>query len=267
MDHPTMVPAHLYSEKEGLGNLTKAEEKRFIVPFFQLKEDVLREHKTTNIRIPLAPSNEFTMSDGISSYHILGEALSKGRVPEHFGAHIANFVSDFDMVIEAIARKKFDTELFDEAKAFSGYRVLAMMEQTPSRDNRVKLGKVKDRFGIAKVEIDWELKSNDIRMLWSSLSLFGQDMGGLSFGRLRLLNERAERIFTSQLGFGHHHMGTTRMAETYDKGVVDPNLRVFGTENLYVSGCSVFPTGGHVPPTLTIVALSIRLAEHLKKAK
>jgi choline dehydrogenase-like flavoprotein len=65
------------------------------------------------------------------------------------------------------------------------------------------------------------------------------------------------------MGFGHHHMGTTRMAESENEGVVDPQLKVFGTNNFYIAGSSVFPTGGHVPPTLTITALSIRLAEHL----
>ena len=70
-------------------------------------------------------------------------------------------------------------------------------------------------------------------------------------------------MWASQLGFGHHHMGTTRMAETASAGVVDRNHKVFGSKNLYMAGSSVFSTGGHVPPTLTIVALSIRLAEHL----
>jgi choline dehydrogenase-like flavoprotein len=55
------------------------------------------------------------------------------------------------------------------------------------------------------------------------------------------------------------------MAENETKGVVDSELKVFGTDNFYIGGSSVFPTGGHVPPTLTIVALSIRLADHLKE--
>ena len=53
------------------------------------------------------------------------------------------------------------------------------------------------------------------------------------------------------------------MATSPELGVVDANCKVFGTENLYVAGSSVFPTGGHANPTLTIVALAIRLGEHL----
>jgi choline dehydrogenase-like flavoprotein len=59
-------------------------------------------------------------------------------------------------------------------------------------------------------------------------------------------------------------MGTTRMHADPARGVVDPNCRLHGAENLYVAGSSVFPTVGNANPTLTIIALAIRLADHLK---
>ena len=62
---------------------------------------------------------------------------------------------------------------------------------------------------------------------------------------------------------GYHHMGTTRMGSTPGTGVVDADGRVHGYHNLYVAGSSVFPTGGWANPTLTILALVHRLAEHL----
>ena len=62
-----------------------------------------------------------------------------------------------------------------------------------------------------------------------------------------------------------HHMGTTRMQRDPRMGVVDENCRVHGVANLYVAGCSVFPTGGTFNPTLTIVALALRLADHIKE--
>ena len=66
---------------------------------------------------------------------------------------------------------------------------------------------------------------------------------------------------------GAHHMGTTRMATSPEFGVVDSNCKVFGIEGLYVAGSSVFPTSGWANPTLTIVALAMRLADHLKSRK
>ena len=62
----------------------------------------------------------------------------------------------------------------------------------------------------------------------------------------------------------HHNMGTTRMNENPRFGVVDANCKVHGISNLFVAGSSVFPTGGFANPTLTIIALAIRLADHLK---
>ena len=66
---------------------------------------------------------------------------------------------------------------------------------------------------------------------------------------------------------GKHHMGTTPMHRDPACGVVDENSRVHGIGNLFVAGSSVFPTSGYVNPTLTIVALAIRLAEHIRLAK
>jgi choline dehydrogenase-like flavoprotein len=63
---------------------------------------------------------------------------------------------------------------------------------------------------------------------------------------------------------GFHHMGTTRMADSPEHGVVDANCRVHGVDNLYIAGSSVFTTSGASNPTLTIVALALRLADHLR---
>ncbi|MDH4371750.1 MAG: GMC family oxidoreductase, partial [Nitrospira sp.] len=64
-------------------------------------------------------------------------------------------------------------------------------------------------------------------------------------------------------GVSYHHIGGTRMAHVVEKGVVDKNCRVFGQSNLYIAGSSVFPSGGEANPTLSIVQLSLRLADHL----
>jgi len=66
----------------------------------------------------------------------------------------------------------------------------------------------------------------------------------------------------SIVAVGHLH-GSTRMAREQDKGVTDANCRVFGLDNVYVAGSSVFPTGGYSNPTFTIVALATRLGDYL----
>ena len=76
------------------------------------------------------------------------------------------------------------------------------------------------------------------------------------------LDQLLEQVTTNFNSLAHH-IGTTRMSDDPRSGVVDANCRVHATDNLYVAGASVFPTSGHANPTLTILALSLRLADHL----
>jgi len=265
MDHPMVSPVHVHTGGDKtLQNFSSVVESKAIVSFYSLTEKALKNFKTTNIRLPLGPASEYELSDGISSFHILNQSFAKGKLPDDFGSHLSNFVMDMDMVIEAISRKSFDTPLFESANDFDGFNSRIMLEQAPHRDNQIKLGNTKDSFGIPRVDIKWELKAIDRERLWRSLEVFSLAVGEADLGRVRLLKERSDRLFGDQMGFGHHHMGTTRMWVDESKGVVDGNQKVFGTNNLYIAGSSVFTTGSHVPPTLTIVAMTIRLAEHIK---
>ena len=235
------------------------------IDYLKLNDQAIRKHGLNNLRLPLIPKDNFYLSDGVSSFHILKNAASEGEAPDHFGTHVVNFIKDIDMIAEGISRQKFKTKLFDDAEEIEGFMVYMMMEQTPHRDNRIKLSANKDRFGIPKIEIDWTLTDSDKENLWKALEVLAQDVGERSLGRLKILKEREQRMWREGIGFGHHHMGTTKMAANEKEGVVDKNQKVFGTKNLYVAGSSVFPTGGHVPPTLTITATSIRLAQHIEK--
>ncbi|MCR8924111.1 GMC family oxidoreductase [Dasania sp. GY-MA-18] len=267
MEHPTPRAAQLLADSPERYSFYLGEETgdKLVAGYFSLEESVVRSEQTTNLRMPLHPSTEYMLSDGISSYHILSDAIAKGDVPENFGQHLLNLTADIDLVAEAVSRKKFQKSLFDYSKNFAGFQMPMMMEQTPHRDNRIRLGSKKDKMGISKLKIDWELKESDKAMVWKTLELAANEIGALDIGRMRLLYERASRIWGDQLGFSQHHMGTTRMAENPDNGVVDKYHRVFGTNNLFMGGSSVFSTGGHVAPTLTIVAMTIRLADYIKR--
>ena len=80
---------------------------------------------------------------------------------------------------------------------------------------------------------------------------------------MRIELEDTEDLILEGAGTLSHHMGTTRMHESPRMGVTDANCRVHGLQNLYVAGSSLFPCAGHQNPTLTIVALALRLADHL----
>jgi choline dehydrogenase-like flavoprotein len=265
MEHPTPRAAHILVDKPEQFDLYKSHDlnNKHVVGFFSLSDQILEQEATTNLRIPLVPTSNFSLSDGISSSHILSESMTKGELPDNIGSHLYNVISDLDMVAEGISRKGFDYRLFEHADETAGFLCPMMMEQTPSLSNRVKLSKTKDRFGIPQILIDYEVSNEDKNRVWKSLNIVANELGANSLGRMRLLKNRGPRLWNNQLGFSNHHMGTTRMSESPESGVVDHNCQVFGTNNFFIGGSSVFSTGGHVPPTLTICALTIRLSNHI----
>lgn len=140
--------------------------------------------------------------------------------------------------------------------------VKATIEQEPRHDSRVRLGRGMDAHGVPLAELDWRLGPQDLASMHRSQELAADSLGRVLDGQVHSLLPPGS---TPDLGVGYHHQGTTRMAASPVDGVVDPDCRVHGIPNLYVAGSSVFPTAGAANPTLTIVALADRLAEHLAR--
>jgi choline dehydrogenase-like flavoprotein len=267
MEHPTIRAAHFYPLHNKLNKIYSGilDGPHFIHGRCKLKESTQYKYHTNNLRLYFNERSKLDLSHGISSSHILTDGLKNKEIPDDFGIHLVNVLKDIDLISEAFLRKKFNTSFVSDANDFLGYQVVSMIEQTPDKNNRITLGNTRDPLNIKKINIDFRVTESDKKNAWRSLELLAQDPVLQSLGRIRLLKKRESRIWGSQLGFGHHHMGTTRMSHKMENGVVDPSSKVFGTQNFYVAGCSVFPTGGHVPPTLTIVAMAIKLANELKR--
>jgi choline dehydrogenase-like flavoprotein len=143
----------------------------------------------------------------------------------------------------------------DSARRLITYRG----EQPPRRDNRVVLSGKTDEFGRPLAHLQWTVGEQETANAEALLELFRRTVDTHGWGELSAARpDWRERIIG-----GPHHMGTTRMSDDPRTGVVDRDCRVHSVANLYVAGSSVFPTGGHANPTLTLVALSLRLADHL----
>jgi choline dehydrogenase-like flavoprotein len=138
-------------------------------------------------------------------------------------------------------------------------------EQMPNPNSRIGLSNDLDAFGLRKVAVDWRPAAEDKRGIAIGNRLLRAELGRCGFGHLRSTVPEDESEWPSDMRGDQHHMGTTRMQRDPNMGVVDENCRVHGTANLYVAGSSVFPTGGTFNPTLTIVALALRLADHVKQ--
>ena len=144
---------------------------------------------------------------------------------------------------------------------------LVNLEQAPNRDSRVYLGPERDAFGVRRAVVDWRISDAERRTARFFAAAIARDFERLGLGKVERpdwLDSNAP-LTEDQLAGNYHHIGTTRMSADPRDGVVDADCRVHGSENLFVAGASVFPTGGHANPTLTIVALSVRLADHLRE--
>jgi choline dehydrogenase-like flavoprotein len=140
-------------------------------------------------------------------------------------------------------------------------------EQAPNPDSRVRLADERDALGLPRIALDWRLTELDKRSLQAGHQAVAEELGRTGLGRLQIDDWLMADLttWTADLDGGHHHMGTTRMSADPAQGVVDADGRVHGIANLYVAGSSTFPTCGSANPTLTVVALALRLAEHLRQ--
>lgn len=153
-----------------------------------------------------------------------------------------------------------------------GIYAVVRAEQAPNPDSRVRLGHDQDALGVRRAVLDWQISELDKHSVRVTMEAFDTELRRLGLGHVEIpdwLRDEGMPWQVDPLVSGHpiggfHHMGTTRMAASAEQGVVDPDGRVFGLANLYVAGSSVFPTSGWANPTLTLVALTLRLAEHLR---
>lgn len=137
-------------------------------------------------------------------------------------------------------------------------------EQIANTDSYVELGKIRDDFGIPRVDFHWQLSDIDYKSMRQLVYEFAVMLVQSDIGRCQLPAWVFDEAQTPAVIWGHHHMGTTRMASNAADGAVDMDCLLHGTNNLYVAGSSVFPTSGYANPTLTIVQLALRLADHLQ---
>ncbi len=177
---------------------------------------------------------------------------------DHLARDVQRVIGDLDGVTAAVYRNWAYGALPVEK-----FVVTSAMEQRPLADSRVTLTSERDALGVPRAQLDWRLTESDVQSLRRSLDILGAEFGRAGLGRLKVtLGEHARDWLLQD---GGHHMGATRMHTEPKQGVVDADCKVHGMSNLFVAGSSIFPTSGHANPTLTLVALAVRLADHLKR--
>jgi hypothetical protein len=207
-----------------------------------------RRHEILNCSATLDPSPD--PATGYGGLRHIWRDLRAGQWPAELGENLWRVISDLDSM----------------ASAGNWMSLYMRSEQAPDPDSRVTLSESRDRLGLRKAVVDWRLADIDKRTVLVAAKLIGEEFARSGFGRLRLPDwlVTPDAPWPHELWGGCHHMGTTRMSDSSSTGVVDRNCRMHTVGNVYVAGSSVYPTAGYANPTLTIVALALRLADHLK---
>jgi choline dehydrogenase-like flavoprotein len=233
-----------------------------------LSEDVQRREKLLNqvtlLDEPFADEEE--VGPGVAAFSRLSRNVRERRPYGGFWKDLRDVVADVDLVAA-------DRLAHGGKRPVFLWRIKSIGESVPNPDSRVTLGSERDRLGQRRARLDWRLTERDRLSLRRGLEIIAEEIGRARLGRVRLVVDehagawaapRGNEPWTGPVG-GYHHMGTTRMHRNPRKGVVDERCRVHGIANLFIAGSSVFPTGGCAHPTLTIIALALRLADDITR--
>ena len=150
------------------------------------------------------------------------------------------------------------------ARSSTRLAVKHIQEQVPNPDSRVVLARDRDPLGSRRADLEWRVSPFDKVAAVRAHVILDRALRTAGVGRVVTSRLDDGPDWPADLRGARHHMGTTRMHREPTRGVVDADGRVHGVANLYIAGSSVFPTSGTANPTLTIVALALRLADNLK---
>ena len=196
----------------------------------------------------------------------IAHSITKGKVNKISG-HLKNVLLDFPKSLSIPAttfygrycmKRKLPGVFLHSPRNI--YALHFHAEQVPVAANRMELGADGETLLIR-----YQLMDEDVDSVIRTHEFLDQWLRGCECGRLEYWfpkNELPEAIRAMSID-GLHQVGTTRIAATAEEGVVDKNLKVWGTENLYVCSSSVFPTSGQANPTFLLGAFAARLAKHL----
>jgi len=231
--------------------------------FLALSREALQQERLLNVRAFLGfesePNALLAASAGVQGADALMDAALHRTLSGGLGQSVRDVIREFDAVTIHTYHRLFRANT--SGRAFS---LLNHIEQAPDPTSRVMLSAERDVFGIPKVELDWRFGDMERRTIRRGNEIIAQEVGRAGLGRVRLIPDDELTRFPPGVRGAWHQMGTTRMHPDPRQGVVDANGKVHGLENLFVAGGSVFPTSGYTNPTLTIVALALRLADHMK---
>lgn len=199
-------------------------------------------------------------SDGVTAAREVVRAIRLGNAPYRWPRRLQSIARELNAVLLTGGRRLMNGR--DDGRF--GLIVTAYTEQAPNPDSRVALTAARDSLGRQKVRLDWRVSEIDLWTIRRATEVLAEEVGRAELGDVQIHLDGKEWQQSPRLRGGFHHMGTTRLHPSPTQGVADTDGQVHGVANLFIASSAVFPTGGYANPTLTIVALAVRLADHIR---
>lgn len=281
-DHPLVIGGHFIPANPDLFNQTALYDLRRIngnsvMGYLKLSKDVLQKEHLLNLSAILFPRPSQRKTQAVESLKYLAQAVLSKKFPQEFPAHLFKTVSGLGYVAQSVygvlaqdqplmpgLHQGGWSKLPKNQNRFTTFEVLHQIEQTPEPFNRVTLSRERDVLGCPKLEVHWRWTRDDAERIRRGQILMAEEIHRAGLGEFHIGEEGGLPLIGRPSG-SHHLISTTRMHADPKQGVVDANCRVHGISNLFIAGSSVFPTGGYANPTLTIVALALRLGDLIKQ--
>lgn len=263
-----------------------------VIGKFILSEDVMRREQLLNVATALFPRHGFFNSSllrrllpkgrrhftpGVPAYQNFVKALKQKQLPDRPLALLKNIITNLDDVLGYKARivplyshpsndcnlnKGGWSDRSHPEQEFGVFDVVQMVEQAPDPNNRITLGNECDALGCRKLKVNWRWNEIDTQSIFRTQAILRKEFAQAGLGQLELRQDHEwPELIQATI---HHNLGTTRMHDNPHKGVVNSQCRVHRVANLFIASSSVFPTGGYANPTLTVVAIAIRVADQVK---
>jgi len=195
-----------------------------------------------------------------------------GPPPYRYGAHLLNVLRrpwQAAADVLAILRLRYVSPVrkpgFVLRNQGGTYALNYHAEQIPHPDSRVTLNQERDAHGMQRLTIDFRYLKEDAESALKAHEILDRQLRAAGKGKVEYHRSPDQRIghILEQATDGFHQVGTTRMHDDPQLGVVDRHCQVHGVANLHVASSSVFPTTGEANPTFLAVALAARLADRL----
>ena len=228
-------------------------------PKLRLKAELQAERKTLNA----AAAMHF--ESGVDQALAANKATAKHLLRGRFGELQASDVGALLRHLPVLARQTIRYAVEHRAWNPPGARISLFVycEQEPEGASSITLGQDRDALGLLRTKIDWRIADSEVDTIRQCVGAAKDGLAGLAEVIADPALVAGDPGFLDRCGDSNHHMGGMRMAVSESAGVVDTNLRLFGTRNVYIGSAAVFPTSGNSNPTHTLLALALRLAEHL----